>query len=52
MIVNVYLDGSKQIRGSRIASDDVDAELNSRGYKFIRILTRQSDGTRAPSGSG
>ena len=51
MIVNVYLDGSKQIQGSRIVSDDVDVELSSRGYKFIRILNRHSGATRAPSGS-
>ena len=51
MIVNVYLDGTKQIQGSRIVSDDVDAELSSRGYKFVRILNRQNGPTRAPSGS-
>ena len=51
LIINVYLDGSKQINGSRITNDDVDAELRSRGYKFVRILSGRTGGTPAPSGS-
>lgn len=52
MIINVYMDGSRQIQGSRIAAEDVDAELSSRGYQFVRILNRQSGSTRSPSSSG
>jgi hypothetical protein len=52
IIITVHLDGSRQIQGSRIADDDVDAELSSRGYQFVRILNRQSGGPRSPSSSG
>ena len=42
LTVRVFMDGSRDIEGSRVASEDVEAELKSYGYKFFRILNRSA----------